>query len=122
MAASVLNSIVLRLVRNIYVFLNGERVHIGADGDDRTGLATFEKGDNPVLANSGLHVIQPETPQPLRNHSGSSLLAIGKLRMHMKVASLCDHCRTHPIHDLRYFLVALNQPRAGRKQDYEQEK
>ena len=76
---------------NVDLFRDGQRVHVGAQRDDRAGLATAQHTDDAGVGDAGPH-LDPEGTQVLRDEIGGPRLAIGELGMGVDV--------TPPGHDL----------------------
>ena len=74
------------------LLLDRQRVHVGADGQYRTGSAAFDQADDPGASNACL-VADAETGQFARDDAGSAHLLAAQFGMGMDVAADFDQCR-----------------------------
>ena len=89
-AAGMFDSRVLRFVRHINIFLNRQRIHIRAHGDDGAGLCASKQRSHSVSAYVCLHVFKSERAQSFGNDARRALFAVRQLRVHVKIAALLD--------------------------------
>jgi hypothetical protein len=78
-----------RLEGEVGLLGHRQRVHVGADGDQRAGLASLEQGDHAGLGDAGAR-LEPEAPQVGGDQLGRLALAVRELGVLMDVMPHLD--------------------------------
>ena len=81
-----------RLERQVDLLGDRQRVHVGAQRHDLSGLAALEDADDAGLRDAGLH-LEPERPKVLGDDLRRSDLAVAELGVLVDVAAPGDHFR-----------------------------
>src|SRR5688500_1081413 len=77
------------LERQVILFSDGQRVHVGAHGDYRTGLAATQNADYTGVGYTSANLIA-QFLQMLRDKRGSTGFAIAQLRVLVYITTPCD--------------------------------
>ena len=85
MPAGVHNSRRLRCELQTRFLLNGQRVHIRTPRHSPTRLAAPQQADDARACDFGLHVVQPQRPQPVGHDAGCAELLEAQFWMRMDV-------------------------------------
>ena len=88
----------LALVLNVVLFLDGQRVHIGAQEQRLSRLATTQDALHARDGDAGMHLIYSERTQPLRDDTACTHLLKPHLRVHVEIAPRGDQLR-FPLRD-----------------------
>ena len=99
-AASVFDARDRRFVWDINRFVYGQRIHVGANSDNRAGPCAFEEGDNAMMGDVGFDLVDAKREQFFGDDSGGAYFAIGELGVHVKVAADLDERRTKGVSGL----------------------
>jgi hypothetical protein len=83
-----------RRERQIRPFSHRQRVHVGADGDDRSGLAALEQRDHAGVRDAGLH-FQPEFAKVVRDERRGFHFAVRELGILMELVPDLGHGGCH---------------------------
>ena len=81
-----------RAERQIALFGDGQRVHVGAQRDGRTGLATLEHTHHTGLGDAGLH-LEAEALQVIGHDLRGAELTVGEFGVLVEIAPPTDHPR-----------------------------
>jgi hypothetical protein len=68
----------------------GERIHVGAPGDDGTGLTALKQRDDAVFRDSGLHFVEAERAEFFGYDARRPDFAIGEFGVLMKITAHRD--------------------------------
>ncbi len=85
------------LERKVDLLGDGERIHVGAEGDDRPRLPASQDADDPGAPDGSLH-LEPERAQVLLHQRGGALLLERQLRVLVNVAPPGDDLGHHVDH------------------------
>ena len=91
MPAGVHHPFVERLVVDIALFDDRQRVHVGAQGDDLARLAAAQDADHAGAPDAGLHLIDSQRTQPLGDELARLVLLKPELRMLVQETAIGDH-------------------------------
>src|SRR5262245_50154033 len=74
-------------VRDIDGLVDSKCVHIRANCNDWARLCAFEERNHSVMSDVGLDFINAECAQFICDDARSAFFAVGKLRVHVKIAA-----------------------------------
>jgi hypothetical protein len=79
--------------RQIELFGHRQRIHVGAQRDDRAGQPAAQKADHAGVRDAAAHLVEAEMAQMLGDDRRGAVLAVAELRVRMEIAPPRDHLR-----------------------------
>jgi len=86
------------LERKVGSLRHRERIHVGADRDDRSGLPAAEHTHDARVGDLGVHLVEAQGPKVVRHQLRRLDLAIPELRVAMDPVPLFDDLGDQSIH------------------------